>query len=102
MSRPRKRNLRLLAHTRRPQTPTITRMDSMLRDEQRKPIDEFLRGPGWKFGWKSKRNTDEFSFWHKHFAGPIQSDRVSPPDLGAGENRLEPSAISPEFLSKLK
>jgi SM-20-related protein len=64
----------------RPQAPTITRMDNVLRDDQRKAIDDLLRGPGWKFGWKSKRNTDEFSFWHKHFAGPILSDRVSQPD----------------------
>ena len=64
----------------RPQAPTITRMDNVLRDDQRKSIDDFLRGPGWRFGWKSKRNTDEFSFWHKHFAGPVHADRVSQPD----------------------
>jgi SM-20-related protein len=63
----------------REQAPLIRRLDNVLRDDQRKAIDDFLRGPGWRFGWKSKRSADQFSFWHKHFAGPRSSDRVSEP-----------------------
>jgi SM-20-related protein len=49
-------------------------VDDVLRDDQRALIYDFLREPGWKFGWKSRRDSDDYSFWHKHFAGTIRSD----------------------------
>jgi SM-20-related protein len=55
----------------------LTRVDNLLQDDQRKLINNFLHGPGWKFGWKSRANTDVYSFWHKHFAGAIQPDHLS-------------------------
>src|SRR5713101_5960058 len=53
---------------------TLTRVDQLLPEDQRKLIYDFLHGPGWKFGWKSRTSTDVYSFWHKHFAGAIQPD----------------------------
>jgi SM-20-related protein len=34
----------------------------------RRNLYDFLAGPGWNFGWKSNTK-NQFSFWHKHFAG---------------------------------
>jgi SM-20-related protein len=44
-------------------------VDNVLREPQRAALFAFLQEPGWKFGWKSSRKRDLFSFWHKHFAG---------------------------------
>ena len=66
----------------RAQPPTITRVDNVLREDQRKLIYDFLHASGWKFGWKSRTSTDVYSFWHKHFAGAIQPDH--PTEDGGG------------------
>lgn len=55
-------------------SPTIARVDNVLREDQRKKLYDFLAGSGWKFGWKSRPDGNEFSFWHKHFAGAIRPD----------------------------
>ncbi|WP_370153704.1 2OG-Fe(II) oxygenase [Ferrovibrio sp.] len=54
--------------------PGIMKFDNCLRDEDREKIYEFLRQPSWGFGWKAEPMTDRFSFWHRHFAGPITPD----------------------------
>jgi SM-20-related protein len=56
----------------------ITRVDNVLRDDQRGAVYDFLREPGWKFGWKSRRKVDEFSFFHKHFAGYVRAENSAP------------------------
>jgi SM-20-related protein len=39
--------------------------------------------PGWGWGWRSNRSRDAFRFWHKHFAGKLQSDGSGQPeDMG--------------------
>lgn len=68
------------------QTALLTRIDNLLQDDQRKRIYDFLCGPGWKFGWKSRSHTDVYSFWHKHFAGAIQPDH---PDLDRREEAYD-------------
>ena len=55
----------------------LTRIDNLLQDDQRKQVYNFVNGSGWKFGWKSRTNTDVYSFWHKHFAGAMQPDHPS-------------------------
>lgn len=47
--------------------------DDLLLDDQRREVNNFLRQGGsssnWAFGWRSRDKADEFSFWHRHFAG---------------------------------
>lgn len=60
----------------------IAKYDDCLREEDRARIYEFLKGPGWVFGWKSDPMTDRFSFWHKHFAGAVLPDHYGDPSAG--------------------
>jgi SM-20-related protein len=50
--------------------------DDVLEPETQQKVGQFLNRPGWQFGWKSNKNTDSFSFWHKHFAGNIHPDHA--------------------------
>lgn len=50
--------------------PSIMRIDGVAKLDERKELFDFLNQPGWSYGWKSSAKTDNFSFWHKHFAGP--------------------------------
>ncbi len=52
--------------------------DNLLREPKRKAVFDFLNGPGWVFGWKSSKEKDQFSFWHKHFAGTKGTDHPGP------------------------
>jgi SM-20-related protein len=54
--------------------PDIRIFDDVLSDDQRRSINNFLHQPGWKFGWRSHAKDDQFSFWHKHFAGNKNPD----------------------------
>lgn len=47
--------------------------DNWLHEPFRKQVYEFLCQAGWTFGWKSNPK-DNFSFWHKHFAGSVFPD----------------------------
>lgn len=49
-------------------------MDDVLPDAQRAAVETFLRQGGWRFGWKSREDSDNFAFWHRHFAGTRRSD----------------------------
>jgi len=49
--------------------PDTFKIDSLLTEQTRKLVADFLRGDGWKCGWKSSSKRDIYSFWHKHFAG---------------------------------
>jgi len=60
----------------KPDTFSLLSLDSVLEPASHAAVYEFLRGPGWLFGWKSNPQQDTFSFWHKHFAGAIDSDYV--------------------------
>jgi SM-20-related protein len=44
-------------------------LDNLLIERERKLVYDFLYDGGWKFGWKSSAKTDQFAFWHRHFAG---------------------------------
>jgi SM-20-related protein len=65
--------------------PVVT-VDDFLDDEQRKRIYAFLCRPTWQFGWKSVAGQDQYSFWHKHFAGhkvpdhTLKADQEQPYD----------------------
>jgi SM-20-related protein len=69
---------------------TITRLDNVLREDQRKAIYDFLRESGWKFGWESRPDAS-YPFWHKHFAGHVQSDHP------ASQRRDEPYDCADEL-----
>jgi hypothetical protein len=60
-----------------------------VEEAERTRVYEFLRGTGWSFGWISNGAHDQFSFWHRHFAGtrgPVhQQDVGNPPDC-AGQH----------------
>lgn len=50
--------------------PGVFTVDELLLPQHQLSIDAFLRAGGWQFGWKSnKRGGDQYSFWHRHFAG---------------------------------
>lgn len=50
--------------------PDVFRVDNVFPEAVREKLHAYLRADaGWQFGWKSSRKNDEFSFWHKHFAG---------------------------------
>jgi SM-20-related protein len=44
-------------------------------------IFNYLSLPTWSFGWRSNPQSDQFAFWHKHFAGILGVDRLE----GEGE-----------------
>jgi SM-20-related protein len=48
--------------------PDVAVIDGLLDQGQRAFVRNALRRP-WAFGWKSSAKTDEYSFWHQHFAG---------------------------------
>ena len=48
--------------------------DKVLAPQEQKQINEFVNRPGWAWGWKSRRNVDVYSFWHKHYAGSKGTD----------------------------
>lgn len=50
-------------------TPGAFIVDDILAEPERQAVFEFLQAGGWKFGWKSASKTDQYSFWHRHFAG---------------------------------
>jgi SM-20-related protein len=54
--------------------PLIAKFDNFLEPEMHKQVYEFVRQPGWRFGWKSDENFDRYAFWHKHFAGAVYPD----------------------------
>lgn len=60
-----------------PAKPRISIIDNLLNEEKRKQICEFLSQGGWRFGWKSDAKADQFSFWHKHFAGNVYPDNYA-------------------------
>jgi len=44
-------------------------------------ISNFLSLPTWSFGWCSNPRSDQFAFWHKHFASSLRADHLE----GEGE-----------------
>ena len=56
----------------------LVTIDDMLPELQRQEVFNFLRGGGWRFGWKSSRKTDAYSFWHLHFAGHRNAGEQTP------------------------
>lgn len=48
--------------------------DDVLSVDSHKQIRDFLGQPGWHFGWRSNPQSDQFAFWHKHFAGNTRLD----------------------------
>jgi SM-20-related protein len=68
------------------QLPGIIKVDELLAEPERKPIFDLLRGGGWRFGWKSIPEQDQFSFWHKHFAGHRLPDHLDKDGKGKPYN----------------
>jgi len=52
------------------------KLDNVLPPPLQTQITDLLHSPGWDFGWKSHKQVDIFSFWHKHFAGHRNADPV--------------------------
>ena len=50
--------------------------DDFLPDGRRAELLDYLMEAEWGWGWRSNRSTDTFRFWHRHFAGSLQSDRL--------------------------
>ncbi len=49
--------------------PGIAIFDDLLDETNQQRVFAFLRGGGWRFGWRSNAKMDQYVFWHKHFAG---------------------------------
>jgi SM-20-related protein len=50
--------------------PAVFKLDNILTEPLRAQVYDFLHAGGWRFGWKSSaKSGDQFSFWHRHFAG---------------------------------
>jgi SM-20-related protein len=49
--------------------PDVFVLDNVLTGPMRQQVNDFLCGPGWKFGHKSSARRDMFSFWSRRFAG---------------------------------
>ncbi len=62
--------------------PGFVVLDDAIDQDTRKRVNAYLNRSGWSFGWKSNKNTESFSFWHKHFAGNINPDHVAPDGAG--------------------
>jgi SM-20-related protein len=58
------------------QQPAVVKIDNFLNDEHRRQVYGFLCCSGWQFGWKSVPGQDQYSFWHKHFAGHQLPDHI--------------------------
>jgi SM-20-related protein len=56
--------------------PAIATIDDALDPALQQKVYDALRTGNWKFGWKSDAKTDQFSFWHRHFAGNLNPDHV--------------------------
>ena len=56
----------------------LVTIDDTPPELQRQEVFNFLRGGGWRFGWKSSRKTDAYSFWHLHFAGHRNAGEQTP------------------------
>jgi SM-20-related protein len=69
----------------------IVTVDDWLDHERRTQIRDFLNRPGWQFGWKSVPGRDQYSFWHKHFAGHKD------PDHNAKEEQEQPYDCAEEL-----
>jgi SM-20-related protein len=55
-------------------------VDNVLPEQQRELVDNYLRRAPWQFGWKSASRKDDYSFWHRHFAGHRKSRSEEPYD----------------------
>jgi SM-20-related protein len=67
-------NVSAAASTAKSLAPGVSSIDNVFDETDRKRIFDFLSNGGWKFGWKSSAANDEFSFWHRHFAGTRSAD----------------------------
>ena len=66
-------------------------IDNFLSAREHAMIRDYLAHVGgWKFGWKSHSSTDNFSFWHKHFAG---HKKTTP--IGVGGRRARSAEAIP-------
>jgi SM-20-related protein len=54
----------------------ISTIDDVLDPALQRKIYDALRNGNWKYGWKSNPKTDQFTFWHRHFAGNVNPDHV--------------------------
>lgn len=81
--------------------PMIAKYDDCLHDEDRQRIFDFLKQPGWQFGWKSDPMTDRYSFFHKHFAGTIMPDHYGSPNVGNQQDCSEELARTAPLLHGL-
>jgi SM-20-related protein len=68
-------------------------IDDLVPLDLRSEISDFLREPGWVYGWKSDPDKDKYSFWHKHFAGHERPDHTKPDEQYNCESELHYSAI---------
>jgi SM-20-related protein len=57
--------------------PGVCIINNLLNREDHERVFNFLRQPGWVFGWKSDPKNDQYSFWHKHFAGNFYPDHYA-------------------------
>src|SRR5262245_16263051 len=56
-------------HTGIVRATNVMTYDDLLMPQHQLTIHQFLKAGGWQFGWKSSSKTDQYSFWHRHFAG---------------------------------
>ncbi len=59
-----------------PDNAGLLTIDNALDPALQKKVYDALRNGHWKHGWRSNPKTDQFTFWHRHFAGNVNPDHV--------------------------
>jgi SM-20-related protein len=55
----------------------IQTADDLLPSDLHRQIVELGQGLSWKYGWRSRRLGDRFTYWHSHIAGKTIDSRES-------------------------
>ena len=86
--------------------PAISVLDDVLDAPMDKRVRDFVNHGGWKFGWKSDAKTDQYSFWHRHFAGSIHPDHYVKEGKGTqydcGEELKQTAPVLHEFWTRMR
>lgn len=64
--------------------------DNLLSLPYHKEVDEYVRGPGWTYGWQSNVGKQTFKFWHKHYAGQVSLKNEEPYNCATELSKTSP------------
>lgn len=54
----------------------IVVVDDVLPHDEQQEIHRFLTSGNWSYGWRSSHEADAQRFWHRHFAGTVDSSEL--------------------------